>query len=270
MTGVADPPVNGTEPAALAQSPFVRPVSDASSRNVSEQAAVRVTRAAAVVITVVIAVASFVLSFSSLWNLAARSAWPARLAWLWPVIVDGTIVLATMAIVALASYGHHRGNRRFFWAVLCAAAVVSVSGNAVHALMPGGAPLVPWLSALIACVPPIALLATTHTLAILWRLRPDKPADPATQLQESAMAVAVSRVQKWDAVAAAIHERGLLTSHPTAKISEVLRCLHDHTPPMSQRAIGAQVELHHDTVGKIREAAVEVLGDKARVQTSIE
>jgi hypothetical protein len=136
--------------------------------------------------------------------------------------------------------------------------------------MPGGAPLVPWLSALIACVPPIALLATTHTLAILWRLRPDKPADPATQLQESAMAVAVSRVQKWDAVAAAIHERGLLTSHPTAKISEVLRCLHDHTPPMSQRAIGAQVELHHDTVGKIREAAVEVLGDKARVQTSIE
>jgi hypothetical protein len=29
---------------------------------------------------------------------------------------------------------------------------------------------------------------------------------------------------------------------------------------MSQRAIGAQVDLHHDTVGKIREAAAEVLG----------
>jgi hypothetical protein len=124
---------------------------------------------------------------------------------------------------------------------------VSVSGNAVHALIPGAAPLVPWLSAVIACVPPIALLATTHSLAILWRLRPDRP-DPATQIQEGALAVAVSRVQKWDAVAAAIHERGLLTSHPTTKISEVLRYLHDHRPAMSQRAIGAQVELHHDTV----------------------
>lgn len=112
MTALADPPVNGAEPAAMAQSPFVKPVSAASSRNdVSEQAAVRVTRATAVLITVVIAVASFVLSFSSLWNLAARSAWPARLAWVWPVIVDGTIVLATMAIVALASYRHQRGKR---------------------------------------------------------------------------------------------------------------------------------------------------------------
>jgi hypothetical protein len=72
--------------------------------------------------------------------------------------------------------------------------------------------------------------------------------------------VAISRVQKWDAVAAAIHERGLLTSHSTAKISEVLRYLHDHRPTMSQRAIGAQVQLHHVTVGKIRAAAAEVLG----------
>jgi hypothetical protein len=264
MTAVADPPVNGAASGALAESPVVRPVSAASSvssrNDVSEQTAVRVTRAAAVLITVVIATASFVLSFSSLWNLAARSAWPTRLAWLWPVIVDGTVVLATMAIVALASYGSQRGDRRFFWAVLCAAAVVSVSGNAVHALIPGGAPLVPWLSAVIACVPPIALLATTHTLAILWRLRPDKPVDPATHLRESALAVAVSRIEKWDAVAAAIHERGLLTSQTTAKISEVLRYLHDHRPSMSQRAIGVQVDLHHDTVGKIREAAVEVLG----------
>jgi hypothetical protein len=137
MTALADPPVNGAAAAAMAQSLFVKPLSAASSRNdMSEQTAVRVTRAAAVMITVVIAVASFVLSFSSLWNLAARSAWLARLAWLWPVIVDSTIVLATMAIVALAGHHRQRGNRRFFWAVLCAAAVVSVSGNAVHAAPP--------------------------------------------------------------------------------------------------------------------------------------
>jgi hypothetical protein len=261
MTALADPPINGADLGEQEQSPSVATIPTSSPRDDSgEQAVMRVTRAAAVLITVVIGAASFVLSFSSLWDLAARSAWPARLAWLWPVIVDGTIILATMAIVALASYRHHRGNRRFFWAVLCAAAVVSVSGNAVHAVMPGTAPLVPWLSALIACVPPIALLATTHTLAILWRLRPEKSVDPAAQVQETALAVAVSQVQKWDAVAAAIHERGLLTSQSTAKISEVLRYLHDHRPTMSQRAIGAQVDLHHDTVGKIRAAAAEVMG----------
>jgi hypothetical protein len=260
MTALADPPLNGADLATMLQSPSAGAGSVASSRSdVREQASVRVTRIAAVLITVIIAIASFVLSFSSLWNLAARSAWPTQLAWLWPVIVDGTIVLATMAIVTLAGYRDQRGSRRYFWAVLCTAAVVSVTGNVVHALIPGTAPLVPWLSALIACVPPIALLATTHTLAILWRLHPANPADPAAQMQERALAVAVSRVQKWDAVAAAIHERGQLTSHPTSTISQVLRYLHDHNPPMSQRAIGAQVDLHHDTIGKIREAAAEVL-----------
>ncbi|HYZ67807.1 MAG TPA: DUF2637 domain-containing protein [Mycobacterium sp.] len=144
MTTLADPPTNGAELDALEQSAFITPISTNSSRNDSgEQAVVRVTRAAAVLITVVIGAASFVLSFSSLWDLAARSAWPTRLAWLWPVIVDCTIILATMAIVALASYRHQRSNRRFFWAVLCAAAVVSVNGNAVHAVIPAQRPWCP-------------------------------------------------------------------------------------------------------------------------------
>jgi hypothetical protein len=56
----------------------------------------------------VIAIASFVLPFLWLRHLAARSSWPARPTWLWPVIVDGTIVLATMAIVTLAGHLDHR------------------------------------------------------------------------------------------------------------------------------------------------------------------
>jgi hypothetical protein len=165
-----------------------------------------------------------------------------------------------MAIVALAAYREQRLNRRFFWMVLCVAALVSVSGNALHALIPNSAPLGPWLSAGIACVPPVALIATTHTLAILWRFSPYQPVDEISQVHESALAIAAERVDKWDAVAAAIHERGTLPSQPTAKISEVLRYLYDQQPPMSQRAIGLQVDLHHDTVGKIKEAAVAVLG----------
>ena len=75
---------------------------------------------------------------------------------------DGTIVLATMAIVALAEYPEQRRNRRFFWVMLGSAALVSVSGNASHALLPRDAPLNPWLAAAIATVAP---LSSRHTWA---------------------------------------------------------------------------------------------------------
>lgn len=244
---------------ALENDQSVPVAGDAASDNRGRLAMVRLTRTAAVLITVVIGAASFALSFASLQDLAARSTWPAKLAWLWPVIVDGTIVLATMAIVALAAYREQRRNRRFFWAVLGLAALASVSGNAVHATLPHTAPLAPWLSATIACVPPVALLATTHTLAILWRFRPYVPADSSIVLRDNALTLAASRIDKWDAVAATIHERGMLPTHPTATISEVLRYAYDHQPPMSQRAIGLAVDLHHDTVGRIKEAATTVL-----------
>jgi len=54
--------------------------------------------------------------------------------------------------------------------------------------------------------------------------------------------------------------RGLLPSQSTAKIAEVLRYLYDERPTMSLRAIGEQVQLHHDKVGRIRDAAAAVLG----------
>src|SRR3954469_2781506 len=53
------------------------------------------TRVAAVLITVGIGAASFVLSFAALRDLASRAGIPGQLAWLWPMIVDGTILQAT-------------------------------------------------------------------------------------------------------------------------------------------------------------------------------
>jgi len=49
---------------------------------------------------------------------------------------------------------------------------------------------------------------------------------------------------------------------PTTKIAHALRYLYDHRPTMSLRAIGAtpEVDLHHDNVGKIRDAATAVFG----------
>ena len=129
-----------------------------------------VTRAAAVAITVGIGAASFVLSFAALHDLAARAGIPVQLAWLWPLIVDGTILQATMAVVALAGYREQDHSRRYFWVVLSSAAAVSLVANALHAVVAASAPLSPWLAAAIAVVAPIGLLATTHGLSLLIRV----------------------------------------------------------------------------------------------------
>jgi hypothetical protein len=109
---------------------------DRLQQQVARLSLVRLTRTTAVGVTVVIGIASFVLSFASLCDLAGRTVWPGWLAWLWSVIVDGAIVLATMALVALSAYPEQRGARRYFWALLTVGAAVSVSGNGVHALIP--------------------------------------------------------------------------------------------------------------------------------------
>ena len=108
----------------------------------------------AVCLTVGIAAVSFVLSFTSLRDLAALSAWPGWPSWLWPLIIDGTIILATLGIVALAPYRDQLRNRAFLWVVLTTAALVSVGGNGLHAWLATGH-LVVWMrwgSAGFACV----------------------------------------------------------------------------------------------------------------------
>lgn len=228
---------------------------------------VRTSRRLAVWLTIGIATVSFVLSFASLRDLAAMSAWPGWLSWLWPLIIDGTIVLATLGIVALAPYRDQLRNRAFFWAVLTAAALVSVGGNALHAWLATDH-LVAWLrwgSAALACVPPVALLATTHSLAILWRFTPTPPPERASKAQVAAAAVAAAQGDKWVAVAAAIHDLGALNNQPTSTIAEILRLLYDHRPPMKLRAIGREVGVHHDTVARVRDAAEVVLADPPKL-----
>lgn len=223
---------------------------------------VRRSRRYAVWLTAGIATVSFVLSFESLRDLAAMSAWPGWSSYLWPLIIDGTIVLATLGIVALAPYRTQLWNRLYFWIVLVLAAAVSVGGNSVHAWL-ATANLDPWMrygSAALACVPPIALLASTHSLAILWRLNPTSPPDDTSRVREGALASATARVAEWEAAATKIQEHGYCRNVPTTKVAHALRYLYDHRPAMSLRAIGAttEVDLHHDNVRKIRDAATAV------------
>ena len=94
--------------------------------------------------TVFIAIGAFWLSFTSLADLAARSGIGAGQAWAWPLIVDGIIVVATVAVVALAG----QKAAWYPWALLAAA---------------------------IAAVPPVVLLAITHLTVILTHTTDSQP-----------------------------------------------------------------------------------------------
>ena len=125
--------------------------------------------------TVLIAAGAFVLSFAALTDLAVMAGISPALAWIWPVIVDGLIVAATVSIVALA--GHDRRTMAYPWVLLLGGAVVSTAANAVHAILAAdGAGVPAWVSAVVASMPPVVLLAVTHLSVVLVQKAGTKPA----------------------------------------------------------------------------------------------
>lgn len=154
----------------------------------------RATLVSAVVITAVIGIASFVLSFAALWELATMAGVPRNLSWLWPVIVDGTILQATISVIALAQFDDQRSGRRFFWTVLVIAALVSIGANALHAFISQAGTLHPALSAAIATVAPVSLLAATHGLGILVKIPSSRLADLIEKDSSTAIVAATSPV----------------------------------------------------------------------------
>jgi len=243
-----------------------------------------VTRAAAVVITVGIGAASFVLSFAALHNLAARASVPAQLAWLWPLIVDGTILQATMAVVALAGYREQDRSRRYFWIVLSSAAAVSLGANALHAVVPASAPLSPWLAAAIAIVAPVGLLATTHGLSLLIRvprstgaLRRQETADvrlsrfdhptvspPAPETVELAEhsephtePVGAAALQPWEPVAEVITSRQGTRDFEVSQVACVLHLSYERE--LGHQAIGRQLGIDQRVVDEIVSASAALL-----------
>lgn len=132
---------------------------------------------AALVGTLLLAAGAFALSFAALADLAEMAGVPRHLAWIWPLVVDGMVVVATMAIVALA--GHGTRALIYPWALLGGGAAVSIAANAVHAILAANGAVPAAVSALVAAVPPVALLAVTHLSVVLIQRAAEPVKSPA-------------------------------------------------------------------------------------------
>ena len=236
-----------------------------------------VTRIAAVAITFGVGAAGFALSFAALRDLATRGHVPVGQAWLWPLMVDGAILLATLGVVAMAGDPLCHKDRRFFWQVLAGGATVSIMGNALHAILPADEPLPTWVCGILAAVAPAALLVTTHGLTLLTRMHRRGAAAAAADVSMAAVEVVADDVatserdtavvtrttveavpdvpagSRWHAVAERVMENVTLRDTEIGDVAKVLVLSYERA--VSNREIGRSLGMSHHTVAKIIGAA---------------
>jgi hypothetical protein len=119
-----------------------------------------------------IGAAAFLLSYDALHSLALASGVRPGLARIWPGVLDGFIVVATLTVVAAK-----RASRSTWypWALVVLFSAASVAFNILHALDQALAPA-GWVAALVFAMPPVALVLATHLLLQqgVWRRQHDR------------------------------------------------------------------------------------------------
>lgn len=204
--------------------------------------------------TVLIGIGAFWLSFTALADLAHRSGIAAELSWIWPLIVDGVIVVATISVVALSRYG--RGATRYAWLLLAGGAAVSVSANVTHATVAAAAEVPDVLAAMVASIPPIVLLAITHLTVVLTRYRHSDTAaaEPPAPQRPAAVAFTVVRDQPERSPRAALEasdaDRKARTTAPSSSSAGRERAEARRAQGWSNRRIAAELGVHPATVGR--------------------
>lgn len=204
--------------------------------------------------TVLIGLGAFWLSFTALADLAHRSGIAAELSWIWPLIVDGVIVVATISVVALSRYG--RGATRYAWLLLSGGAAVSVSANITHATVAAAAEVPDVLAAMVASIPPIVLLAITHLTVVLTRYRHGDTAAAELPAPQGATAVAFTVVRDQPersprpALEASDADRKARTKAPSSSSDGRERAEALRAQGWSNRRIAAELGVHPATVGR--------------------
>lgn len=114
-----------------------------------------------------LAVAGFAMSYDALHSLALTQGVPPALAWMWPLVVDGFIVIASLSVVRAVADNRRAG---YPWLLVLTFSTISVTFNVVHA-----APTV--VARFVAAIPPMALVLSFELL--MRQLRHQLSSGPA-------------------------------------------------------------------------------------------
>lgn len=237
----ASPTVAG-EPRA---SKRVSPQPSATAWNVAEVVALLSLAA--------VSIAAFSWSAIALHGVAMMAGIPSGLAWGAPVIVDGPILQAAFALVALnrresAGVVIPKATRRFFWAELAAAELLSLLGNGVHAWTADGLKLPQLAAAAVAGAAPVAALAVTHALTALMEV-PRAPEPQATPtVAEATPRDTRATPADTEATTLELEATPAVADATPDRDSEIWRL---HREGLSYREIAPIVGVHFGTVGKI-------------------
>jgi hypothetical protein len=124
----------------------------------------------------VLAAAAFTLSYDALHKLALDSRVRPGLAWLWPMVIDGTIVVALLTVLAANRVATRAG---YPWALAGLFSAASVAFNIAHA------PDRP-VAQLVFAMAPVALVLTTHLLMQQVGWRRATPGSTALEVEQQA------------------------------------------------------------------------------------
>ncbi|MGW4117083.1 DUF2637 domain-containing protein [Nocardia sp. NPDC004711] len=127
---------------------------------------------AALIMVISVLTAASGWSAIALHGLAQASGITSWLAWGAPVIVDGPMIQAAIALVVLkrrekGGADVESGQRAFFWWMLAMSELVSLVGNGAHAWMSPDRTIKGWAAAIVAGAAPFAAMAVMHGLTIM-------------------------------------------------------------------------------------------------------
>jgi Protein of unknown function (DUF2637) len=121
-----------------------------------------------------IGAAAFLLSYDALHSLAVASGVRPGLARIWPGVLDGFIVVATLTVVAAKRAGQ---STWYPWALVALFSAASVAFNILHAL-DRYLTAARWVGPLVFAMPPVALVLATHLLLQQGAWRRQHPQAP--------------------------------------------------------------------------------------------
>lgn len=115
--------------------------------------------------TVIVNLCAFTMSLVALTDLATANGVPSWQGWMLPVLLEGLVLAATAGTATLKGW-----VSLYAWALMILSSATSGAGNVVHAQLNGGTVV----AMVIAGIPSLWLLLSTHLTMILTHRRADK------------------------------------------------------------------------------------------------